>query len=72
VSHFTDPHPCGQSEVRGYTVRSCRGHWHVVSPLDPENPEDSAFDLALPGDPFHTKQAAIEALFAMLEQKAHP
>lgn len=42
----------------GYTVRECRGHWHVCY---------GDMDIAVDGDPFKTRDAAQEALQGLVE-----
>lgn len=54
--HITDTEP-----VTGLTVRKCRGHWHVTR--DGE-------DLSVPGDPFLTAEAALEAVARLNAEEA--
>lgn len=49
-----------------YFVRACRGHFHVVG----GTPENEGEDIALPGDPFKTREDALAAMDAMLERDA--
>ena len=42
-----------------YSVRKCRGHWHVQMG---DGTHEDDLDLALPGDPFKTEEEARAAM----------
>jgi hypothetical protein len=48
-------------------VRKCRGHFHVEVGVG-----EDAGDLALPGDPFPTMEAALAAIDNMSAARSHP
>lgn len=43
--------------ANGYGIRKCRGHWHVCHYANGEESED----LAIPGDPFNSRDDALDA-----------
>lgn len=62
IRRFLLPHiptTNGYNDQPGYTVKQCRGHWHIYY-------DDT--DIYVDGDPFMTLEAAEAAMQGVLEQ----